>query len=186
MAYVFDPEQLHLCAKAGIDLPLEQAFDAVTEELRKRYPRYIHDGPRKWIFNNAGGAMGMLTLLHASITEYVIIFGSSIGTEGHSGRYRADVYDWLFSGEMWCMEDGEPERKVYLPGSQAHLDKSRTKGYRLPEGAWMLEYARGPIVQMLPFGLADSAISTLDYRALGATLAGYTRLTLKSLLMGKI
>ena len=36
MGYVFDPEQLRLCAKAGIELPLEQAFDAVTEERRER------------------------------------------------------------------------------------------------------------------------------------------------------
>ena len=38
----------------------------------------------------------------------------------------------------------------------------------------------------LPFGLANSLSSTLDYNGLLRTLAGYTRLSVKNLLRGKI
>lgn len=185
MGYLFDPV-LKECAAKGIDLPLEEAFDAITAELAERYPGHIHTGPRDWIFNNAGGAKGVMTLLHGSITEYLILFGTDIGTHGHSGIYRSDVYDWVFSGEMWCQEGQNPQRQVYKPGSQAHLGSRKVKYYRLPERGWMLEYARGPIVTMLPFGLGDSVSSTLDFTAIRKTIGTYGKLCVKELLQGKI
>ena len=186
MTKIFDPAILGKCAGKGIDKPLEEAFSAITEELASRYPGHIYTGPRKWIYNSAGGAKGLLTLLHCSLTEYVILFGTDIGTMGHSGCYRTEVFDWVFAGEMWCFEGARPERKTYRPGSQAYLAADQTKGYRIPDRGWMLEYARGPIVTMLPFGLADSLLSTLDHRAIAQTLVGYGRMTIQSLLRGKI
>ncbi|MBX3247957.1 MAG: hypothetical protein KF901_12325 [Myxococcales bacterium] len=186
MAYVFDPEVLGACAKLGVGLPVEQGLDAITAELAKRYPDHVYTGPRRWILNNAGGAMGQLTLLHGSITEYLIFFGSPIGTEGHSGRYSTEVYDWVFDGEMWCYHEGETTRTLYEPGSTAYLGADRVKGYRIPDHAWMLEYSRGAIPSMLPFGLADSLVSTLDFKTVARTFVDYGRLTVGSLLRGKI
>lgn len=34
-----------------------------------------------------GGWMGAFKLLHASLHEYVLLFGSAVPTTGHSGRY---------------------------------------------------------------------------------------------------
>ena len=50
----------------------------------------------------------------------------------------------------------------------------------------MLEYARGPIVTMLPFGLGDSISSTLDFTAIRKTIGTYGKLCVKELLQGKI
>jgi hypothetical protein len=45
--------------------------------------------------------MGQVCLLHASLSEYLLLFGTSMGTEGHSGRYWATISDYLVSGEFW-------------------------------------------------------------------------------------
>ncbi len=185
MAYLFEPDRLHEIAKQAIGLPPREIHNAIAEPLAQAYPGHI-DTEINWIFNNAGGAMGQLTLLHASLSEYLFLFGSPIGTEGHSGRYRCKVYDFLIAGEVWCYLEGEMERTVYKPGDALYLGPSRVKGYRIPDYAWMLEYARGPIVSMLPFGLADTLFSTLDLRSLARTLWHYGRLTTKELLHGKI
>ena len=41
--------------------------------------------------------------------------------------------------------------------------------FKLPEGAWMLEYGRGMIPASLPFALSDAVISCLD----GKTVTGF-------------
>lgn len=186
MSYVFDPDALHACARLGVGLTGDAMFDAVTAAVRERWPEHVVDRPRRWIFNNAGGAMGQLTLLHASLSEYLIFFGTPIGTEGHSGRYTTEVWDFVMEGEMWCYIEGETKRASYGPGDAAYLGAGVAKGYRIPDHSWMLEYARGPIPMMLPFGLADTALSTLDVRSFGRTLREYGALTVGSLLRGKI
>jgi hypothetical protein len=185
MGILFDPERLHEIAKKGVGLPQAEMFRVVAQELAAAYPGHIRTEP-DWIFNNAGGAMGQIALLHASLSEYVLFFGTPIGTEGHSGRYATEVYDFVMAGEMWCYHEGETARSVYQPGDAAYLGRSAIKGYRIPDFSWMLEYARGPIPTMLPFGLADTVTSTLDARTVGRTLWSYGRMVTGELLRGKV
>ncbi len=182
MSYVFDPDQLQSIVRRVVGRPREEAFDALVVELDHAYPGQVKIGPRDWIFNNAGGAMGQMCFLHASLSEYLLIFGTPIGTEGHSGRYAASVYDILIDGEMWGYTEGDTERVVLRPGEMHHLDPKLAKGYRIPDHAWMLEYGRGPIPTMLPFGLADTLFSTLDFSVLARTVTGYGSCVLRTML----
>ena len=86
-------------------------MDSVVSLLKKEYPEHIIDKP-EWLFNNAGGAMGAMIVLHASLSEYVIIFGSPIGTEGHSGRFLSDDYFTILHGEQWAYEPGQLVKEV--------------------------------------------------------------------------
>ena len=76
--------------------------DTVISLLREKYPEWVIEKP-EWVFNNHGGAMGAMTVLHASLSEYVIVFGSAIGTEGHSGRFLADDWFNILVGEQVCL-----------------------------------------------------------------------------------
>jgi C-8 sterol isomerase len=100
MGQVFDPRRVHEIARRAVGLPHEPMVKTVIEGLRAEYPGHVARSPR-WVVNRAGGAMGMMMLLHASLSEYVLLFGTPIGTEGFSGRYRMEIWDFVLAGEMW-------------------------------------------------------------------------------------
>ena len=103
--FVFDPKELQAIAKAAIAKTSSQngttqnLVDHVIAGLRVKYGHHILEKP-EWMFNNAGGAMGSMIVLHCSLSEYVIIFGTAVGTEGHTGRFFADDYFTIIHGEQ--------------------------------------------------------------------------------------
>ena len=185
MGYVFDPHALHEIVKPIVGQPISDAIPALVDGLSERWPGHI-ETQRRWVFNNAGGAMGAMTVLHASVTEYVIVFGTPIGTEGHTGRFWTDDYFYILEGEQWAFDAGQLERSVFRPGDMHHLPRGTARGYRIPESCWALEYARGFIPSMLPFGFADALSSTLDVRSVARTVSLYARCVVGQLLRGKI
>jgi len=189
MGHVFDPAVLHAAARDVIGLPLDKMVARLVEDLARRYPGHIDGGadhPDQWVFSNAGGAMGALRILHASLTEYVILFGTAIGTEGHSGRFRVDDYFMILDGEQWAYAPGELEPTIYRPGDLHVMRRGEARGYRMPGRCWALEYARGAIPLMLPFAVADAFTSTLDWPTLRRTLRLYGRAVIGQLLRGKL
>jgi len=181
MSRHFDPDVLHEIACAHLGKPLPAMLDDIQADLAARHPGRIASG-REWVLSNAGGVMGTFALLHASLSEYGLFYGSPIGSSGHTGRYHF-VEDWatVLDGEMWYYAEGSIEREVYGPGDRLRLARGEVKGYRIPDHAWILEYARGPIPLMLPFGLADTVFSTLDWRTAVKTLRVYGSHVLRSL-----
>jgi hypothetical protein len=185
MGYIFDPDHLHSVARNHAGLPHEEMTAAVIGDLAKAYPHHI-ETRQNWLLSICGGAMGIMTILHGSLSEYVLIFGSPIGTEGFSGRYRLDIYDFMLAGEMWTYtEDKFRDRIVTRPGEMAVLRRKQVKGFKLPEGGWMLEYGRGAVPTALPFALSG-AVTSLDARTVAKTMWIYGRLVMKELSRGKI
>ncbi|CAK7197658.1 C-8 sterol isomerase [Sporothrix eucalyptigena] len=180
--YIFETDHLHDLAKRAIAThgnDTRAIVNYISSELSgtAKLSNYMSKD-EEWFFNNAGGAMGGMTILHASITEYLIIFGTAIGTEGHSGRHTADDYFHILTGEQWAYVPGEFEAEIYRPGDVHHLHRGDVKQYRMPESCFALEYARGWIPPMMFFGFADGLSSTLDV----PTLWRMTYLTARELL----
>lgn len=64
----------------------ERIFELVVDELSVTYRGHILSKEKQeWIFINCGGWMGAFLVLHASVTEYVILFGTGIHSSGNSG-----------------------------------------------------------------------------------------------------
>lgn len=75
--YVFELDHLRDLAKRSVDQHGDNTRGAVkyiVDELSAKLPNHINV-EEEWVFNNAGGAMGAMYIIHASVTEYLIIFG---------------------------------------------------------------------------------------------------------------
>jgi C-8 sterol isomerase len=215
--YIFDLGHLHDLSKRAIAQHGNQTggiADFIVAELYEKYPSYVNLD-REWVFNNAGGAMGAMFLIHASkqaikpglqastsntdiiiywesilmftgITEYLIIFGSAVGTEGHCGRHTADDYFYILTGTQETFVAGEYEPRVYPPGSVHFHARGDVKQYKMPKACFALEYARGWIPPMLFFGFADTFSSTLDFPTLYHTIRITGREMIGNLIRGKL
>lgn len=114
--YIFSPTDLHALSLDAISRHGNDTAGVVqhiVESLATTHGNHVNLD-EEWIFNNAGGAMGAMYIIHASITEYLIVFGSAVGTEGHTGRHTADDYFHILKGEQLAYAPGkgiyEPER----------------------------------------------------------------------------
>ena len=201
--YIFDPEQLHglvrraLIANGQLDEHGREirsthvnntrgVIDYIVADLRRTIgSRYI-TAKEEWLFSNAGGTMGAVYLIHVSITEYVLVFGTPLGTEGHTGVHWADDYFHILHGEQWAFRAGALDKEVYRVGSVHHLPKGVAKQFKMHRECWGLEYARGWIPSMMPFGLADIFTSTLDLSTFYHSVRIAGREMLGNLLQGKL
>lgn len=182
MAYLFDPEVLANIVRQHVGLPIEQQLEAVSASLKDVYGNHVSPG-QPWMWSTAGGIMCAVSPLHVSLSEYLLFCGTAIGSEGHSGRHRADMFDVVMSGELWTYRVGSFERQVYRAGDLAHLPRGVSNGSKLQPGAWLLEYARGNILSLFPFALGDTLFSTLDTTDLFQQLSVSTRLMVKEALV---
>jgi C-8 sterol isomerase len=175
MAYVFDPDVVHECALACLDRPKPAMFDAFAEAMEPHYPDRL-DLDQPWVFSNAGGAMIQMKLYYASIFEYIMIWGTPIGSEGHSGRHAVGFWDTVVDGEMWYYGEGQFTKRVYGPGDRVYVGPNQSRGMNFRAGVWAVEYARGVLPLSIPFGLADELVSTLDFATAAQTLGIYATL----------
>ncbi|GIH20965.1 hypothetical protein [Rugosimonospora africana] len=175
MAYVFDPDTVHECALACLGKPKPAMFDAFAEAMESSYPERL-DLDQPWIFSNAGGAMIQMKLYYASLFEYIMIWGTPIGSEGHSGRHAVGFWDTVIDGEMWYYGEGQFDKRVYQPADRVYVGPNQARAMNFTDGVWAVEYARGPLPLSVPFGVADELLSTLDFATAAQTLTVYASL----------
>ncbi|XP_072717013.1 sigma non-opioid intracellular receptor 1-like, partial [Ciconia boyciana] len=173
--YEFTPAEIAQLARHHAGLDHELAFSKIIVELRKKHLGHIlPDEDLQWVFMNAGRWMGSMCLLHTSLTEYVLLFGTAVDTGGHSGRYWEDISDTVILGTFWQWKKGTTRSEIYCGDTIVHQAGEATLVQR-STGTWMVQYGRGFIPSMLTFTLADTLFSTQDFVTLFYTLHVYAK-----------
>ncbi|HET8733764.1 MAG TPA: hypothetical protein VFM45_08335, partial [Anaeromyxobacteraceae bacterium] len=149
MEYIFDADVIHECSLQGIGKPKPEMFDAIADAWEDAYPGRI-DRSQPWMYSIAGGAMIQMKLYFASAMEYLMIWGTPIGSEGHSGRHAVGFWDTVIDGEMHYFGEGQFERRVYRPGDRVWVGPGQARAMNFTDGVWATEYMRGPIMLSMP------------------------------------
>lgn len=175
--YIFEPDDLQRIVQMHLGTPLERRFDRITETLHDVYGPHIHPG-QDWIWSNAGGIMCSMQVLHVKPWEYLLFCGTAVGSEGHSGRHRAELWDIVVHGELQTFKPDEHRPTTLIAGDCSHLPRGATNGSALGPECWLMEYVRGNVPSMFPFALGDTVFSTQDLTDLRRMVACSTRLML--------
>ncbi|XP_064611852.1 sigma non-opioid intracellular receptor 1-like [Liolophura sinensis] len=180
-SYLFDEEAVASIARKHVGTTdVKASFKKIIQTFRQRYPGHILPPEHiEWVFINAGGWMGSFCLLHASLTEYVLLFGTAVPTSGHSGRYWANISDTIVTGSFMQWKEGELSNVVYKPGDTVLHVWGDVAAVSWAEGTWMVEYGRGFIPSTLGFGLSDTIFSTQDFLTMYYVLRVYIRALLQ-------
>jgi len=187
MTYKIDPDFLARICGEVIDLPLEsgEMFSSVIEKISAEYPDIIENRQRRWIGTKAGGILGKLSFLYVGFTEYLLIFGSPVGTQGFSGRYNfMEIYKFVLAGKIttYDLESDQIAPTILSPGSRSCLKKGQSLGLNIQAGSWHIEYGRGPNITAMPFGLMETLVSSVELKSLMLTTSEYTGFILKGLI----
>jgi len=177
---IFDPDVVHDCAMTSLGQPKPQMFDTFADAMEKQYPGVLDRG-QPWLYSIAGGAMIQMKLYYASITEYIMIWGTPIGSEGHSGRHMSGFWDTVIDGETWYYGEGQFEKTIYKPGDRIYVGPGQARAMNFTDGVWAVEYARGFIPYSMPFGVLDELLSCMDWVTAAQTLSLYTDLVAQSI-----
>lgn len=177
-SYIFKAEDIAKIAKRHVlkDESLPAKFSNIALEIERKYPGHVlPEEVREWLFMNAGGWMGSVHILHASVTEYVLFFGTAVDTQGHSGRYWANISDTILTGSFRQWKEGNLHSHVYSPGDTVYHRWGEVTAVQWTSGTWMVEYGRGFIPSTVGFAVCDSIFSTMDFVQVFKLIRMYSR-----------
>ena len=184
MAYKLDPNAIAEACQDVLDLPLEsgERLSAAVDRVAGLYPELIDPSRERWIFTKAGGIVGKINFLYASMNEYLLLFGAPVATYGFSGRYnRVAISKFILAGRYttYNPETAQITPGVFGPGELVALPKGEVRNMEIASGSWHFEYGRGPVITAMPFGTVDLLVSSLEVRPIVQTTVDYAHFITK-------
>ncbi len=155
--YKFHPDELQrIVQRTAQDTPTTDARTLIGNLENNVADAYVLDRsewPEHYIYNFAGGATTHIRAMYCALDEYLLIVGAPVNVNGYSGRYPAEVHDFVFTGLMHDFEEHDFEAHDFTAGAWAYLPHGGHRVYATETPTYMLEYARGSVPGMLTFGI---------------------------------
>jgi hypothetical protein len=184
MGSVFDPDKIQevvqACASQYGGDGNEKLLRELTSNLAQTYPGQINED-WNWIYSITGGCCCQITMLHVSLSEYLLIESYPIPMTGFTGRYRPAVYEFVVAGHEEYFRAGQLEAQRYGPGDRIVFQPGEAACVNIPDSLITVGYARGAIPTMFTLPVMDTVFGSLDYRSLWQTIAQSTVLMWRSI-----
>ncbi|XP_028407790.1 sigma non-opioid intracellular receptor 1-like [Dendronephthya gigantea] len=163
-SYIFDRESIVRIGKKYAGQDPQQAFQKITNHLQERYPGHIQQKrTREWAMYKCSGQTLSISILHVSLTEYIVLTGSAINTDGYLGRHWLNSTFVVLSGSLKYWKEGTIEAIEYNTGDHFTVPLSESTGFvALKENTWVFEYGRGFLPMSLPSLIGDGLFTSFD------------------------
>jgi len=159
----------------------EERIANIEKELQEKYPKFINKkAPIHFI--SAGGTFGAVKILYASLTEYLIIYGTMFGNSGPSGRFPFKVRDFVVSGKIATNLPSNPFKvNEFNPGQVTILPPLKDNFYKMENNTWVVEYSIGLIPASI-FSIFANLVTTFDFLGTISLAIDFTKNIFKNIL----
>lgn len=167
--YAFDPFELRDIALQHVGKPVPEIVTDLEADLVAKYGDLINtDMP--WVINPAGFVMYQIKMLFVRRNEYIGMMGIPTPSTGHTGRHPVTYYDTILSGGSRTAGPTDFVAKTIGPGDFMITRPWEAFTASVSDHIFFLEYCRGPLATIMPFGVATYFSSTLDFKSAFQTL----------------
>src|SRR5580704_7835220 len=94
---------------------LDETYAHLLHGIESRYPGRIQ-WPSTLLFNRSAGFLQAVAILYVSMSQYMLIPGSRVATNGGGRPFRGELFDWVIDGEIISYWRGQFERHPTKPG----------------------------------------------------------------------
>lgn len=162
--FVFDPLELRDLALRHVGKPVPDIAADLEQDLADKYGDLIsRDAP--WVITPAGFLMYQVKMVFAKPNEYLGLMGIPVESTGHTGRHPVTYYDTMLSGGSRNFHAGEHDPQIVSAGDFLVTRPGEAFAAQVTDHIFFLEYCRGPLVTLMPFGFSNYFFATLDFQS---------------------
>jgi C-8 sterol isomerase len=164
--YALDPYELRDLALQHVGKPVPQIAADLEHDLVAKYGNMIQtDMP--WVLTPAGFVMYQVKMVFARRNEYLGLMGVPVASTGHTGRHPVTYYDTILSGGSRNASATDLIATDVKAGDFLVTRPWEAFTANIDDHIFFLEYCRGPLATIMPFGLANFVFGTLDLKSAG-------------------
>ncbi len=120
----------------------KMAIDDFLDDLTALYPTLSFSSFKLKIKNSKEGVLQVASLL-CRPNEYLVIKGTSIGTEGEFENFLEQQWKFVVEGQVDEYKEGSFGAKKYIAGAYSYRGPRERFAYIFRKNTWVIQYGHG-------------------------------------------